>query len=119
MSEVHWHHRASASRRRYFDHCTGGQTIGLAPRSVALEGSLAVKGERMDPQLTWERLLDAYQRREWSEVHELAESLSHWLSRGGFPPQTHGQFELDPNWNRVIAQAACRFALSAASQGGE
>lgn len=71
----------------------------------------------MDPQAAWDRLLEAYTDGDWSVVEELAEGLLHWLHRGGFPPQTVSEREMDDAWNRAIAVFASRFALSAARSG--
>ncbi len=71
----------------------------------------------MDPQAAWNHLLEAYSDGDWSVVEELAEGLLHWLLRGGFPPQTVSERNLDDAWNRAIALSAARFARSAARSG--
>lgn len=65
----------------------------------------------MDPQVTWQRLLDAYSARNPSEAREAAEDLLCWLSKGGFPPQTQPDAPMDNTWNRVVARAACNLVL--------
>jgi len=68
----------------------------------------------MNPQAAWDQLIEAYTQRDWSAVEELAEGLLHWLSRGGFPPQTVPKRAMDRDWNRTVAESACRFARSLA-----
>ena len=65
----------------------------------------------MDPQDTWQRLLDAYSSLERGEAKEAAEDLLVWLRGGGFPPQTLPNRAMDDAWNRAIAEAACRFVI--------
>jgi hypothetical protein len=65
----------------------------------------------MDPQATWQRMLDAYSARDRIEAIEAAEDLLGWLRRGGFPPQTLPHLPMDNPWNRAIADAACRFVF--------
>lgn len=65
----------------------------------------------MDPQATWQRLVDAYSAREWATAKEAAEDLLVWLRAGGFPPQTQPNAPMDDAWNRAIAVAACRFVI--------
>jgi hypothetical protein len=69
------------------------------------------KGTRMDPQVVWEHLLDAYSDQDWDAVDEHAATLRDWLEKGGFPPQTVPHRELRPPVNRLIALATCRLAL--------
>ncbi len=67
----------------------------------------------MDPQATWQRLLDAYAIRDFETAQEAAEDLQNWLRREGFPPQVLPEpWQMDQPWNRTLAQAACRFILS-------
>ena len=44
----------------------------------------------MDPQTTWNSLLEEWAKRNWLDVSELAEALLEWLSKDGFPPKTIG-----------------------------
>jgi hypothetical protein len=74
------------------------------------------KGVRMDPQATWEMLLDAYSDHDWDGVEEHAATLLNWLDKGGFPPQTVPHRELRPPANRLIALATCRMALEQAQR---
>jgi hypothetical protein len=68
----------------------------------------------VDPQATWDHLLEAYTHGDWPVVEELAEGLLKWLHRGGFPPRPVFEREMGDEWNRVVAVSACRFALSEA-----
>ncbi|TWU62568.1 hypothetical protein V7x_43030 [Crateriforma conspicua] len=69
----------------------------------------------MDPQTTWNSLLDAWLYRHWLDVSELAESLLGWLSKKGFPPNTMGTQQLGPERNRAVAIAACQYAAAQAN----
>ncbi|HUY33174.1 MAG TPA: hypothetical protein VMV69_10360 [Pirellulales bacterium] len=73
----------------------------------------------MDPQTTWECLLDAYADGDWPTATEHAEALITWLEGGGFPPQTMEARQLRPDLERAIAIAACQLALEKAAQGGK
>jgi hypothetical protein len=68
----------------------------------------------MDPQAAWDHLLEAYTHGDWSVVEELAEGILKWLHRGGFPPRPVFEREMGDEWNRAVAEFACRFALSEA-----
>ena len=57
----------------------------------------------MDPQATWQRLLDAYSAHDWAEAKEAAEDLLVWLRRNGFPPQILPNPPMDDVWNRAVA----------------
>lgn len=72
----------------------------------------------MDPQATWERLLDAYCDHDWESTEESADALMEWLESGGLPPQTVRQREIRPPTNRLIALATCRLALEHSRNGG-
>lgn len=72
----------------------------------------------MDPQVVWEKLLDAYCDHDWDAVDEHAAALRDWLQKGGFPPQMVRQREVRPSVNRLIALATCRLASEHAGQGG-
>ena len=65
----------------------------------------------MDPQATWQRLLDAYAAQDRTEATEAAGDLLVWLRGGGFPPQTLPGMPMDDAWNCTIAEAACRFVI--------
>ena len=68
----------------------------------------------MDPQVTWDELLEAYASEDWPRAEELATALTAWLDSGGFPPQTISGRTLGDTWNRAIAYAGCRLAMSEA-----
>jgi hypothetical protein len=63
----------------------------------------------VDPQQTWETLLSAYQRNDWSAVEEMAEALLTWLARGGFPPRLD---RTDEPAARLIVRVFCSQALA-------
>lgn len=70
----------------------------------------------MDPQATWDKLLQAWSKRHWEEVAELSESLLAWLGKGGFPPETNYPKELGADWDAAVALAACGFAFCRSRQ---
>lgn len=72
----------------------------------------------MDPQATWELLLDAYSDHDWDSVDEHAAVLLNWLEKGGFAPQTVRHRQLRPPANRLIALATCRLALKHSTSSG-
>jgi len=69
----------------------------------------------MDPQATWNSLLEEWAECNWLDVSELAEALLEWLSKDGFPPETMGTHRMGADWNRTLALAACNFALQRAA----
>ena len=69
----------------------------------------------MDPQATWNRLLEEWANRNWLDVAELAEALLEWLSKDGFPPDTMTSRGLGADWHRMLALTMCRFALERAN----
>ena len=73
----------------------------------------------MDPQTTWNELLQAWSSRKWEAVIELSQALLGWLADGGFPPETQLPNEVGADWNREIAFAACQFARQRAQQAIE
>ena len=66
----------------------------------------------MDPQTTWDDLLAAYAAEQWDQLQELADGLLTWIERGGFAPRATTGDDMGQEWDRAIALAACRFALS-------
>jgi len=64
----------------------------------------------VDPQTTWNQLLDAYSTGDWEQTAALATALLAWLDSGGFPPQIVARTNLGPRFQRVLARAACSFA---------
>jgi len=69
----------------------------------------------MDPQATWDALLEEWTQCNWLDVSELAEALLEWLDKEGFPPETMGTRSMGADWNRVLAVAVCKFALQRAN----
>ena len=57
----------------------------------------------MDPNRTWQELVDAVRNDDWVPAADLAEVLLDWLNRDGFPPNITGIREFD----RVAARAVC------------
>ena len=70
----------------------------------------------MDPQTTWDQLLEAYGRHDWPLVDELAATLIDWLGRGGFPPRAVTGSDLGADWDLAVSLAACRFARQRAGK---
>lgn len=65
----------------------------------------------MDLQAAWDRLLAAYAEGDWETVEESAMALSQWLRKDGFPPVVLGNPSLGPEFEGVLAKAACAFVL--------
>ena len=74
------------------------------------------KENTMDPQTTWNELLDAYVGCDWDRAEETATALLEWLDRDGFPPQTVQRSNVGPLFNRHLARAACQFVLDRAKE---
>jgi hypothetical protein len=70
----------------------------------------------VDPQATWNQLLDAYAAADWELVEEVAAALQKWLARGGFPPRTTGRSDLDSHFDEQMARQACTVALDQAKR---
>ena len=66
----------------------------------------------MDPQQTWQEMLDAYASGQLSQADELASALLDWLDKGGFPPQTFPDRTFDSDFNWDVARAAVQAILS-------
>ena len=70
----------------------------------------------MDPQATWEELVNAYRESDWDQVHESGTALLVWLDQGGFPPRTMIEDDLGEEWDRSIAHCAAAFAVLIATR---
>ncbi|MEO1995891.1 MAG: hypothetical protein ABGZ17_11515 [Planctomycetaceae bacterium] len=66
----------------------------------------------MDPQATWNRMLDAWKHQCWEELQEAATDLGDWTSRGGFPPEVQTEDRMGMLWNRAVARAVCELAIN-------
>lgn len=64
----------------------------------------------MDPETTWQELLDAADAGDWPTAGDRAQALKAWLDRGGFSPQVTKRAELSALDN-VLVRAACRFVV--------
>ena len=69
----------------------------------------------MDPQATWNALLEEWTQCNWLDVSELAEALLEWLDKEGYPPETISTRSMRADWNRVLVLAVCKFALQRAN----
>ena len=69
----------------------------------------------MDPQATWDMLIQNWLDCDWQEVSLLAEALLEWLGKDGFPPEMVGIRGMGTEWNRTLALAACTFAFERAT----
>jgi len=65
----------------------------------------------MDPQSTWEAMLEAIAVGNLDEATEKAEALLGWLDRKGFPPQTLTRV-LPVEWDRKLCRFLCRQVLA-------
>ena len=104
------------------------QSGNLQPCVTSDAGGISFKGtDIVDPNAAWLELMDAFRQLDWNRVHELAEGLLQWMVRDGFPPETSVRnstkgvvadalWSLGSEWNRTVAQAACRYALDLANQ---
>ena len=70
----------------------------------------------MDPQATWQQVIEAFIDRDWHQVQESAQALLDWLRREGFPPETTAGRSMGADWNRHVALAACEFAVDLAKR---
>lgn len=66
----------------------------------------------MDPQATWEELLDCYNRKQFEEALAAAENLHQWLQRGGFSPNVTSLVAAGDELHRVIAWAVVQHMLA-------
>jgi hypothetical protein len=66
----------------------------------------------MDPQATWNELLESYSRKQFEEALAAAENLHQWLQRGGFPPTVTAQVSVGDELHRVIAWAVVQHVLA-------
>lgn len=66
----------------------------------------------MDPDATWRQLLTAIEASDWEAASELAENLSAWLGKDGFPPQVFREHRLSQDWNRCVSRFVCALALA-------
>ena len=66
----------------------------------------------MDPQATWNDLLEARSQRDWNRTEELANALLDWLQRRGFPPHTVGDQKLGTRWHHAVAYFVCHLVLA-------
>lgn len=64
----------------------------------------------MDPQVTWNEMLEAVALQDWDQAVERAEALLDWMKKGGFPPQTSG-IGMPRHWNRTMAEFGCLMTL--------
>lgn len=70
----------------------------------------------MDPQATWQELLEARQNCDWDQVEELANALLDWMQRRGCPPHTIGDSKLGPRWHHAVAYFVCHLVLADVKQ---
>jgi hypothetical protein len=85
-----------------------GKAHSLSVCSLAL----LKKGESMDPQATWEQLLEAVNDRDEAQMDTLAVALLEWLKNRGTPPVTIGARKLGVSWHNAVAQFVCYLVKS-------
>lgn len=71
----------------------------------------------MDPQTTWEEMLEAISTDDLFEAELRADALLVWLEGGGFPPQTLSRL-LYQDWDRRICRYVCRKVVMSATERG-
>ena len=64
----------------------------------------------MDPQATWNEMLEAIFQRDWEIAQERSGALLEWMEKGGFPPQTAG-ISMHSQWNQAMAKFGCLMTL--------
>ena len=64
----------------------------------------------MDPQATWNEMLDAIAGSDFEEAEAHALALLHWLDRRGFPPNTTTR-TIPHLWNVVLCRSVCQTVL--------
>ena len=64
----------------------------------------------MDPQATWNEMLEAILQRNWELARERSEALLEWIGKGGFPPQMTG-VPMRSQWNQAMAKFGCLMTL--------
>ena len=65
----------------------------------------------MDPQQTWNELLESMESNDTETARERARSLLAWLARGGFSPVTTGNGALTMEEHRQFVERYCRNVL--------
>ena len=63
----------------------------------------------MDPDSSWQSLLDALRNQDWESAREVAQDLLDWLTIGGFPPKS--VMAQDQDFLRTLAIAGCEYVL--------
>ena len=66
----------------------------------------------MDPQATWDELLEARLERDWDRAEELANALLDWMQRSGFPLDTVGDRRLGTRWHHAVAYFVSHLVLA-------
>lgn len=66
----------------------------------------------MDPQQTWNDLLNALRCKHWEQAKELADSLHEWIRKRGSPPVTIGEETLGNEWHRTITSFVCLYVAN-------
>ena len=66
----------------------------------------------MDPQATWDELLETRLQCDWDRAEELANALLGRMQRGGFPPHTIGDRKLGTRWHHAVAYFVCHLVLA-------
>ena len=61
----------------------------------------------MDPQQTWNEMLDAVEQKRWDDAEQLATDLHAWLMNKGCPPATIGGPSFGKGWHVTIATVTC------------
>ena len=70
----------------------------------------------MDPQQTWQDMLEAVHQKQWDEARQLADDLHGWLRNKGFPPLTIGDRSFGKTWHVTIATFTCLAVINRADE---
>jgi len=66
----------------------------------------------MDPEATWNLLVEAIIARDPDEARSIASDLVMWLDRGGFPPTISLQC-VSMDWQTYLCKRLCHSVISA------
>ncbi len=66
----------------------------------------------MDPEVTWNLMVNAIIAKDRSEAQQLAADLLNWLEIGGFAPTISFQ-RLSQEWQRTLCVRICRNVMTA------
>lgn len=69
----------------------------------------------MDPNETWNELIEAIIARSRLDARMIASDLLTWLDRGGFPPSVSLQ-RVSPEWQTMLCRRICQCVIAAPTE---